>query len=172
MNNNHKYRPSPATAIALLALFVSLGGSAYAINKIGTNQIRDGAVTKPKLAKTIKRQLARSAKPGPPGQQGQRGIQGTTGPTGYTGPQGVTGDAGLVDPNRLYEVTATRTGSGIVTATCNTGDWVLTGWTWGSNVVATTSMGPQNARREWRAEIVLGNEASTGSVTATCHDTQ
>lgn len=169
MYNNHKYRPSPATAVALLALFVSLGGSAYAINKIGTNQIRNGAVTKPKLAKNLKRQLNQKAQPG---AKGANGPTGPTGPAGTTGHQGDPGTDGIVDPNRLYEVTATRTGSGVVTATCNTGDWVLTGWTWGSNVVATTSMGPQNARREWRAEIVLGGEASTGSVTATCYDMQ
>lgn len=167
MKGNRRHWPSPATAIALLALFVSLGGSAYAINKIGTNQIRNGAVTKPKLATNIKRQLDRKAHPGARGVQGPTGI---TGPTGTTGHQGDPGADGIVDPNRLYEVTATRTGSGAVTATCNTGDWVLTGWTWGSNVVATASMGPQNARREWRAEIILGSEASTGSVTATCYD--
>ena len=174
MKGNRRHWPSPATAIALLALFVSLGGSAYAINKIGTNQIRNGAVTKPKLATNIKRQLDRKAHPGARGARGPTGPTGptgTTGTTGTTGHQGDPGTDGIVDPNRLYEVTATRTGSGVVTATCNTGDWVLTGWTWGSNVVATNSMGPQNARREWRAEIVLGNETSTGSVTATCYDT-
>jgi len=167
VKQDHKYRPSPATVIALLALFVSLGGSAYAINKISTNQIRNGAVTKPKLAKPIRLQLNTKAEPGPRGAQGPQGLTGDTGRQGTTGPPGPNG---VVNPSRLYEVTATRSGSGIVTATCNTGDWVLTGWTWGANVVATTSMGPQNARREWRAEIVLGSEASTGSVTATCYD--
>jgi len=167
---DHKYRPSPATAIALLALFISLGGSAYAINKVGTNQIRNGAVTKPKLGRDVKRQLNRKARPGARGAQGPTGPSGPAGTTGHQGNPGTPGNDGIVEPNRLYEVTATRTGSGVVTATCNTGDWVLTGWTWGSNVVATTSMGPQNARREWRAEIVLGNEALTGSVTATCYD--
>lgn len=170
MDTNRKRRPSPATAIALLALFISLGGSAYAINKIGTNQIKNGAVTKPKLAKNVKRQLNKSAKPGPRGDQGPPGNQGPTGPTGTTGPQGFAGTPGLVDPNRLYEVTASRTGSGPITVSCNPGDWVLNGWTWRSNVVATSTMGPQNARREWRAEIVLGNEALTGSLTATCYD--
>ena len=41
--------PSPAMLVALVALFVSLGGSAYAVTKIGTNQIKDGAVTTPKI---------------------------------------------------------------------------------------------------------------------------
>lgn len=42
-------RPSPAMLVALVALFVSLGGSAYAVTQIGTNQIKNGAVTTPKI---------------------------------------------------------------------------------------------------------------------------
>lgn len=40
---------SSAHAIALLALFVAVGGTAYAATKIGTNQIRNGAVTAAKI---------------------------------------------------------------------------------------------------------------------------
>ena len=42
-------RPSPALVISLLALFVALGSGAYAANKIGTNQIKNKAVTTGKL---------------------------------------------------------------------------------------------------------------------------
>jgi trimeric autotransporter adhesin len=41
----------PATFISLIALFVALGGVGYAATKIGTKQIKDGAVTGKKLAK-------------------------------------------------------------------------------------------------------------------------
>lgn len=41
--------PSPAMLVALVALFVSLGGSAYAVSKVGTNQIKNNAVTTPKI---------------------------------------------------------------------------------------------------------------------------
>lgn len=49
-------RPSPAMVVALLALFVSLGGSAYAAfslprNSVGTRQLTRGAVTSAKLRK-------------------------------------------------------------------------------------------------------------------------
>jgi hypothetical protein len=44
-------RPSPALIIALVALFVSIGGVGYAASKIGTNDIKNQAVTKPKIAK-------------------------------------------------------------------------------------------------------------------------
>jgi hypothetical protein len=47
--------PSPAFCLALLALFVSLGGTTYAItalprNSVGTEQLRRGAVTESDLA--------------------------------------------------------------------------------------------------------------------------
>jgi hypothetical protein len=53
-------RPSPAMVVAVIALIVALGGSAYAAHKIGsknlkknavtTKKIKDGAVTSGKLA--------------------------------------------------------------------------------------------------------------------------
>lgn len=47
-------RPSGAMAVALVALFVSLGGASYAAvslgrNSVGTRQLKNGAVTKAKL---------------------------------------------------------------------------------------------------------------------------
>jgi len=44
-------RISSAHVIALTTLFVALGGSAFAAATIGTNDIKDGAVTKDKLHK-------------------------------------------------------------------------------------------------------------------------
>lgn len=48
--------PSPALVISLLALFVALGGTAYAAtrlprNSVGTKQLKKNAVTAPKIAK-------------------------------------------------------------------------------------------------------------------------
>jgi hypothetical protein len=45
-------RPSPAMIVACIALIVALGGTAWAVaaNSVGTTQLKDGAVTKPKLA--------------------------------------------------------------------------------------------------------------------------
>jgi hypothetical protein len=45
----HFKMPSPAMAVALLALFVSLGGVGYAASRIGTKQIKNGAVTNAKI---------------------------------------------------------------------------------------------------------------------------
>jgi hypothetical protein len=44
-----RFKPSPAMIIALVALFVALGGVSYAAAKIGTAQLKNGAVTTPKL---------------------------------------------------------------------------------------------------------------------------
>jgi len=44
-------RPSPSLAISIVALFVALGGSAYAASKVGTDGIKDGAIAKKKLRK-------------------------------------------------------------------------------------------------------------------------
>jgi hypothetical protein len=88
---------SPALWIALVALFVALGGTGYAAlnianNSIGTKQLKRGAVKNPDLAansvtgaKVKRRSLDRSdfkANSLPSGPQGQ---QGPVGPTGATG---------------------------------------------------------------------------------------
>jgi hypothetical protein len=44
-------RPSPALVISLIALFVSISGIGYAAATIGTNDIKNGAVTASKLHK-------------------------------------------------------------------------------------------------------------------------
>lgn len=44
-------RPSPALVISILALFVALGGSAYAATKIGAKDIKANAITTGKIKK-------------------------------------------------------------------------------------------------------------------------
>jgi hypothetical protein len=85
---------SPALWIALVALFVALGGTGYAAlniasNSIGTKQLKRGAVKNPDLAansvtgaKVKRRSLNRSdfkANSLPRGPQGERGATGLTG---------------------------------------------------------------------------------------------
>jgi hypothetical protein len=45
-----RFRPSAATVIAWIALFVAIGGGAYAAATIGTRDIQSGAVTRSKIA--------------------------------------------------------------------------------------------------------------------------
>lgn len=44
-------RPSPSLVISLLALFVALGGSAYAASKVGSKDIKANAITAGKIKK-------------------------------------------------------------------------------------------------------------------------
>jgi hypothetical protein len=58
--------PSPALVISLIALFVALGGTAYAAtslpaNSVGTRQLKKGAVTAAKIARGVKVKNATNA---------------------------------------------------------------------------------------------------------------
>lgn len=111
-----RFMPSPAMAVALLALFVALGGGAYAAtnlpaNSVGTRQLRNQAVTIHKLAfnsvgtRRIQKNavtsdrvrngslLAEDFAAGqlPRGPQGPAGPQGPQGAQGPPGPPGGTG---------------------------------------------------------------------------------
>jgi hypothetical protein len=86
-------RPSPAMAVACLALLVALGGTGYAAiklpaNSVGTAQLQANAVTSAKVkngsllsADFRSGQIPRGPA-GPPGAQGSQGVKGDTGPAG------------------------------------------------------------------------------------------
>jgi hypothetical protein len=82
-----------ANTMVTLLTFVVLGGSAYAAtqlpkNSVGTQQLKNGAVTKAKLAP--------EAKPAAPvAQVGPQGASGAPGPAGAPGAAGVQGSTGL-----------------------------------------------------------------------------
>jgi hypothetical protein len=98
--------------IALLALFVALGGTSYAAatlaaDSVGTRQLRRGAVTSAKVKD--RSLLARDFKRGqlPRGAVGPAGPAGAVGPVGPQGPQGVPGpkgETGTVDPSAAGRV--------------------------------------------------------------------
>lgn len=88
----------PATVIAVIALFVALGGTSYAVsqlpkNSVGNKQLKKNAVTSKKVKDGSL--LAKDFKTGqlPQGQQGERGPQGEQGPQGAAGVNGATGSA-------------------------------------------------------------------------------
>ena len=84
--------------VALLALFVALGGSSYAAIKVGSRQIADNSVRSKDirnndirsadvrngtlLAKDFRRGQLPSGQPGPQGPAGPKGDQGSTGVLG------------------------------------------------------------------------------------------
>lgn len=80
--------------VACVALVVALGGTGYAAlrlptNSVGTRQLRNGAVTKAKIAPATLKVLA-----GTGGAQVGQGAQGPAGPKGATGATGQVGPAG------------------------------------------------------------------------------
>jgi cytochrome c1 len=102
------HRPSTSMAVALIALFVALGGTSYATvsaafppNSVGTKQIKDNSVTRAKighesitsvlvkdgglLAKDFAAGQLPSGPAGPAGPQGPKGDKGDTGSTGVVG---------------------------------------------------------------------------------------
>jgi hypothetical protein len=91
-------RPSPATAIALLALVIALGGTSYAAlrlpaGSVGTKQLKNNAVTG---AKVKNRSLAASDFGGtlPQGAKGEKGDKGDPGVNGGNGTDGAPGAPG------------------------------------------------------------------------------
>jgi hypothetical protein len=76
-------RLSPATGIALLALFVALGGTATAAALITGAQIKNGSIQVIDLSAKARAAL-----------KGQRGPRGATGPAGAQGLAGAQGPAG------------------------------------------------------------------------------
>ena len=82
--------------VALVALFVALGGGAYAAlklpaNSVGAAQLKQSAVTPAKLSPAAKAALST---PGPSGAAGARGPEGPRGEAGQRGDSGAKGDAG------------------------------------------------------------------------------
>lgn len=110
MRRAFKHRPSPALVLALLALFVALGGTSYAVatgsidsreiknNTVRSGDTRDRTLLVRDFASRTLTALKGSQGPqgatGPQGSTGPQGPQGATGATGATGPPGPTGATG------------------------------------------------------------------------------
>lgn len=103
-----------ANVVASLALFLALGGAAFAAtqlprNSVGTGQLKAEAVTAGKIAKRTRHQLQGSRGPqGPQGPQGKTGAKGATGARGATGATGAKGAAGTDGTGPAFEVFATN----------------------------------------------------------------
>jgi hypothetical protein len=128
MRGLHLSRPSPAMAVAFVALLMALGGTSYAVvalpaNSVGKKQLRKNAVTSVKVKNGAL--LRRDFKPG----QIPAGPRGPTGPTGPAGPAGASGAQGPPGPAGATNVTV-RSGpveSEVSTATCAPGERAVGG---------------------------------------------
>jgi hypothetical protein len=109
-------RPSPALAVACIALAVALGGTGYAAvslpaNSVGTKQLKNGAVVG---AKVKPHSLLRSSFMSgqiPQGPAGPQGLSGAAGPKGDKGDKGDRGDKGDSAPRVFAAVKQNADGS-------------------------------------------------------------
>src|SRR4051794_12789882 len=82
-------------AVSLLALFVALGGTSYAVvslpaNSVGTRQVKDNSLLRKDFkAKELKKLRGKPGLTGPAGAAGATGAAGAKGDTGPTGPSEV-----------------------------------------------------------------------------------
>jgi hypothetical protein len=110
--------------IALLALFLALGGTSYAAaTLISGSQIKPHTIAKNRLTNKAIKQLK--------GNRGPRGLQGSAGPTGAAGAKGATGIQGPQGPGAQWAVvqpdgTITRQSGGITVAHPQTGGYTVT----------------------------------------------
>lgn len=83
----------PATAIAMVALFLAIGGGvAWASGLIPGSRIKNHSIAEKKLTKkAIKALRGQRGPQGPAGATGATGATGPAGPKGATGPQGPQG---------------------------------------------------------------------------------
>jgi hypothetical protein len=94
--------------MSTIAVFVVLGGGAYAAtklpkNSVGTKQIKNGAVTKAKLAKGLAT-AGPKGETGPQGAKGADGVNGTNGKDGTNGTNGTNGQDGQDGPRGPSDV--------------------------------------------------------------------
>jgi hypothetical protein len=80
-------RTTPAFLIGVLALVVAMGGVGYAAGRIGTADLKNGAVTSPK----IRDETIRLGDLAPPTVASLRGATGPAGPAGAPGAPGAPG---------------------------------------------------------------------------------
>ena len=128
--------PSPAMAVALLALFVALGGSAWAVSNVGTNQLKNNAVTTPKIRASAVNasRLANGAVTGP------KIAPGAVGPAGL-GPGAVGFDALADSAVQGSKIAPLAVGSGSLANGSVTATKLAEGAVGGSNVSVTSIYG-------------------------------
>jgi pilus assembly protein FimV len=119
------HRPSPALVIALIALFVSLGGTGYAASRIAASHSRSaGAQASKALTKRqINALIAGYFKAHQAGLVGQTGSAGTAGAPGAAGAPGTQGPQG---PGALPIVASTTSATAGAQPAGTAGPWSFT----------------------------------------------
>jgi hypothetical protein len=111
-------RPSPSMLVALLALFVALGGSSYAAlklpkNSVGPKQLKKNSVTSPKVKRgsLLLSDFKTSQRTSLRGPEGPQGPQGASGDPGSARAYALVGSTGAVSRSKnVIGVTHNSTG--------------------------------------------------------------
>lgn len=128
-------RLSYANVIATIALFVALGGGAYAAtqlpkNSVGAKQLKKGSVNSAKVkdASLMRRDFKPGQLPaGPAGARGPEGPRGAEGARGEAGPTGARGPSNAYNDRDETQIAISSTGTAAATVQVPAGSWVLTG---------------------------------------------
>jgi hypothetical protein len=150
----------PALVIASLALFVALGGGAYAASgMINGSQLKNHSVQSWKLTHLAWRQL-----------RGDTGPRGPSGPAGHVGPAGPTGASGPTGPAGtpiLFESTQECAPDLCLDAAPDpAGDAGSSGWGWNDQANGpVTSLAVNSTNTLTVAVLQPNNESADGSVT-------
>ena len=156
-----------ANVIATLALFLALGGGAYAAiklpkNSVGSKQIKSNAVNSSKLkdgsllSKDFRAGQLPAGAQGPVGPRGADGTNGTNGTNGDTGPRG---------PSDAYYAQETNGGQTTLAVTVPAGDYAASG-----DGRVTNSNGQSGTTPDGATECNLeagGDPAAKATTTAT-----
>jgi Collagen triple helix repeat (20 copies) len=139
MNRIKPGRPTPAFVIAVVALFVSLGGTGYAAKQItaGGSKKKAATVTKAQVNKMIatyfaahRAELKGEAGPaGAAGKNGAAGDKGSQGDKGEKGDQGIRGEKGETGPQGPGAISLVYAGSSAEPANqpvATVGPWAVT----------------------------------------------
>lgn len=146
-------RISPATIIACVALFFSLGGASLAASHYLITSVRQ-------IAPKVRHELR--------GAQGSQGSAGPAGPAGPVGPQGPVSGAGAYVLGGDFTVLTPADPATERTTSCRPGDSAIAGSYDGNNIVVTTSR-PTNTGNgvtgnSWTIRATLQDGASSGYV--------
>lgn len=162
---------------ATLALFASLGGTSYAVQQIGSKDIRDNSIRSRDVRDNTLRSrdvrnhtlLAKDFRPGqlPSGRGGKQGPRGLRGLRGLRGTTGKTGRAGLSGLSLVSADTALDSSDKSTTAGCPSGKRALGGGATlksgpPGNVALSVSAPSGNPPTGWRAG---GIEVNGGTAT-------
>ena len=172
-NKPHPRRPSASMAVALLALFVALGGTSYAAITITGKNVKNSSLTGKDIKNgslrgtDVRNRSLTSSDLSSGTISSLRGNSGPAGPAGTSGPAGPAGTFGTVTVR-----SASYSSGDPVTASCQSGE-VAVGGGVGADFSGFLRMSEptpgSGTPTGWKGQVVdTSNDAQPGTVYAVC----